>query len=585
MPARSARRAIGGAFVAGMFVAGLAAVRAERGVLASPESSASQVIGIGRRTTDRLSPSAELARLVDIALAVRTPTRSAAEFERAAATYRGVIDALAAVPAPVLSLDDQVDRSLLDAHVRTRLWEIDTIKLHEVDPVSYLALGRTSALFLRPGAIADAGIRVALDELKQLPAVLANGRANLKNPARTWTENAQYTCYYATLMLRDDVPRVEVDDPALKAQLGEAATAALAAVERYESWLADDLLPRSTRSPAWTPGEIEFYQFVHEQLDGYGVEEMIRLAAAEEESLTAQMTALARRIHPSGNLETVWAAMKEEAPPWEGVIPMAQRYVDLASDWLRADGAHVVTIPDYLDYGAALTPPMARRILSFGGASPGPTVAGRQSGFYVLTPLEDRLTAEEKASRIKSYNPYWTHVISYHEWLGHTVQIAAREANVTRAMRSGFRSIYFSQAWSFYLEKLFEDEGYYEDALPYMEALKTRMARLQMRMWRVQRILTKCRMAAGAMSFDEAVTAYVEKIGMEPTNAFIEVQRDSQSPSPPGREIIGELVILQLRDEYTRRMGRSYTLKRFNDTLLTYGDLPFKQIRRLMFGD
>ena len=32
-------------------------------------------------------------------------------------------------------------------------------------------------------------------------------------------------------------------------------------------------------------------------------------------------------------------------------------------------------------------------------------------------------------------------------------------------------------------------------------------------------------------------------------------------------------------------MGRSYTLKRFNDRLLTYGDLPFKQIRRLMFRD
>ena len=516
---------------------------------------------------------------------MRTPTRSAAEFAQAAIVYRGVIEGLAAVPAASLSLDDQVDRSLLEAHARTRLWEIDTIKLHEVDPVSYLALGRTNGLFLRPGAIAGAGVRLALDELKQLPAVLANGQTNLKNPARTWTENAQYTCYYARLLLTDYVPRAEVDDPALKAQLTAAAAAALTAVERYEAWLASDLLPRSTRSPAWTPQEIEFYQFVHEQLDGYGVDEMIRIAAVEEERLTAEMTALARRIRPSGDLETVWEAMKEEAPPWEGVVPMAQRYVEMASAWLHGDGADVVTVPDYLDYGAVLAPPMARRILSFGGASPGPTVAGRQSGFYILTPLEDRLSDEEKASRIKSYNPYWTHVISYHEWLGHTVQIAAREAHVTRPMRSGFRSIYFSQAWSFYLEKLFEDEGYYEDVLPYMEALKTRMARLQMRMWRVQRILTKCRMATGAMSFDAAVAAYVEKIGMEPTNAFIEVQRDSQSPSPPGREIIGELAILQLRDEYTRRMGRFYTLKRFNDTLITYGDLPFKQIRRLMFRD
>ncbi len=100
-----------------------------------------------------------------------------------------------------------------------------------------------------------------------------------------------------------------------------------------------------------------------------------------------------------------------------------------------------------------------------------------------------------------------------------------------------------------------------------MEALKTRMARLQMRMWRVQRILTKLRMAKGEMSFEEAVAAYVEKIGMEPTNAFIEVQRDSQNPSPPGREIIGEMVILEMRDEYQRRFGERCSLKNFHEAL------------------
>jgi uncharacterized protein (DUF885 family) len=72
---------------------------------------------------------------------------------------------------------------------------------------------------------------------------------------------------------------------------------------------------------------------------------------------------------------------------------------------------------------------------------------------------------------------------------------------------------------------------------------------------------------------------------MERTNAFIEVQRDSGSPSPPGREIIGEIAIIKLRDEYQRRMGKHYSLRQFHDTLLTYGDLPFAQIRRLMFRD
>ena len=311
---------------------------------------------------------------------------------------------------------------------------------------------------------------------------------------------------------------------------------------------------------------------------------MLRIASDEERVLTAEMRDLARQIHPSGDLRKAWEVMKDEAPPWEGVIPMAQRYVDMMSAWLKGPGAHIVTIPDYIDYGARESPPMARRILSFGGATGGPTVAGRQSGYYILTPLEDRLTPQEKASRIRAYNPYWTNVISYHEWLGHNVQIAARNQHLTRPMRRAYRSAYFSQSWSFYLERLMEEEGYYK-SLPYMEELKTKMARRQMRMWRVQRILTKLKMAKGEMTFDEAVQAYVDKMGMEQTNAFIEVQRDSQSPSSPGREIIGELEIIKLREEYRRRMGVHYSMKHFHDNLLTYGDLPFKQIRKLMFRD
>lgn len=522
--------------------------------------------------------------VIAAALSVKEGEPGTPAFVAAADNYRAVLEDAKRIDRTRLNLDDQVDHDLLIAHVRTRLFEMETLRLHEVSPASVFALGQTSQLFLRPGALPDSAVRQATAELRRLPAALARAKQTLKNPARTWTENALYQAYYARLLLRDSVPGAIADSKDVKAELVAAAGPALAAVDDFERWLKSDLLPRSTRSPAWKPQEIEFYQFVQEQLDEYGTEEMLRIASDEERVLTAEMRDLARQIHPSGDLRKAWEVMKDEAPPWEGVIPMAQRYVDMMSAWLKGPGAHIVTIPDYIDYGARESPPMARRILSFGGATGGPTVAGRQSGYYILTPLEDRLTPQEKASRIKAYNPYWTHVISYHEWLGHNVQIAARNQHVTRPMRRAYRSAYFSQSWSFYLERLMEEEGYYK-SLPYMEALKTKMARRQMRMWRVQRILTKLKMAKGEMTFDEAVQAYVDKMGMEPTNAFIEVQRDSQSPSSPGREIIGELEIIKLREEYKRRMGVHYSMKHFHDNLLTYGDLPFKQIRKLMFRD
>ncbi len=480
-----------------------------------------------------------------------------------------------------LDLDDQVDYDLLRAHARTRQWEQTTLKLWEVNAAGVIGLGSVSGLFLRDGALPEVNVRAAIADLRGLPETIRANRARLTTPARTWTENAQYQAYYARQMLEVEVAALDIPNAALRSELLTAARDAAEAVRAHERWLETDLLPRSTRPPTWTPEEIEVYQFVHEQLDEFGVDEMIRVAEAENRKLWAEMEALARRIHPSGDLRTVWEVMKDEAPPWEEVIPMSQRYVDMASAWLRGPGQHVVSIPSYLRYGARLSPPMARRTLSFGGATSGPTIDGQQSGFYILTPLEDRLTPAEKRSRLKSYNPYWTHVISYHEWLGHTVQIASARANVTRPMRRMFNSIYFSQAWSFYLEQLFEDEGYFA-TLPHMEQLKTMMARRQMRMWRVQRILTKLKMAKGDMTFDEAVDAYVQRIGMEPGNAFIEVQRDSQSPSPPGREIIGELMILRLRDELQSAQGPAFSLKAFHDDLISHGALPFRQIRRLM---
>lgn len=529
--------------------------------------------------------NATLAELIDEALAVTTPTRSAAELEAAVASYRSVLDRLEEIDFDELTRDEQVDGDLLERHLRTRLFEIEDARLHEVVPVRYFALHPVSDLFLRPCSGGEAAVEAAIEALAQQPAIFESARANLTRPARTWTENAIAQARYAEMMLGEMLPEACVDDPKQRAALLEAGDTALRSVRTFATWLHAELLPRSDRAPTWTPAQVEVYQFVHEGLEAWGVDTMLARATAEEAKLREEMLALAQRIHPSGDLHTVWELMKEEAPPWEEVEAMARWYVKHAAGWLQSpEGDHLVTIPDF-DYGVALTPPMARRILSFGGASYGPTVAGRLSGYYVLTPPESWLDESRHRARLKAYNPYWTHVISYHEWLGHTAQRAhALTSGTLTKMRRAYGGIYLSQAWSFYLEKLLEEEGYYE-TLPHLEALKTRMARRQMRMWRVQRILTKLRMAKGTMTFEEAVDAYVEHIGMERENALIEVQRDSQSPSPPGREIIGEWLIEQYRDEARRRMGQHFTQRRFHDRLLQWGDLPLPVVRRLMFDE
>ena len=488
------------------------------------------------------------------------------------------------------ALDNRIDARLLHAHLKTRVFEIEEAQIWRAVPVRYLQLGATDGLLLRPCSAGSAAVARAITELERLPKVLQNAKKNLLNPARTWTENAIYTTGYAEALLAR-----ELQDGCIQTKnrgaLLEAAKPALKAVREYRDFLRDDLLPRSNRSPTWKPEFIEHYHRVHEWLDlapPVKTEDILALTRDDERTTLEAMQALAKRIHPSGDLETVWSLMKEEAPPWDEVRPMAERYVAMAAQWLETEGSHIIGLPERFDYGTVISTPMARRILSFGGASYGPTLAGRISGYYVLTPIEEGLSEEDRLSRLRSYNPYWTHVISYHEWVGHNVQRAwaeeGRKFHPKNDVRDLYRSAYLSQAWSFYLEKLFEEHGYF-DTLPYMEALKTQMARLQMRMWRIQRILTKLEMARDNMSFEQAVEAYVTKIGMEPTNAFIEVQRDSQNPGSPGREILGERILEQMWEEYQVRMGEHARLRDFHESLLSYGTLPLPAIRALMFGD
>jgi len=527
-----------------------------------------------------------LEELASRAAKIRTPTFSAAEIAAAIKDWRALGAALALVDATKLGADDRIDLRLLREHAEIRLFELDELKLHQVVPFRYFALDETDGLLLRPCSAGGDAVSGAIAELEVLPTILGNAKKNLQRPARIWTENAIYTAWYAKKLLAEELPAACLGDASRREELLAAAKPALAAVEDFEDFLQNELLPRSDRSPAWKPEQIERYQLVQEELapEIGSVPAMLAIAEAEETQLLAEMHDLARRIHPSGDLRRVWELMKDEAPPWEEVRGMAQWYVGHTAAWLAGKGSHLLSIPDRFDYGVAITSPMGRRVLSFGGASYGPTISGRISGYYVLTPLEERLTPEEKTSRIRSYNPYWTHVISYHEWVGHNVQRAFAQQAPDRPVRHLVHSAYLSQAWSFYLEKLFEDEGYY-DTLPYLEALKTRMARRQMRMWRVQRILTKLRMAQGTMTFEQAVQAYIDKIGMEPTNAYIEVQRDSQTPASPGREILGERWILEMRAEYLRRFGGHGTMKGFHEDLLRQGELPLPTIEKILLGD
>ena len=189
-----------------------------------------------------------LTALIDATSEIRVTTKNKKEYSAAVRQYKDILSSARSIQYETLSLNDQVDYDLLISHVKTKIFEYETIKLYTLHPVSYFVLGRTNSLFTRPGAIADRGIREAIKELYRLPEILSNAKENLSNPARVWTQNAIYQAYYAGMLLNDSIPMARVDDPKLKRELIQAAKKASRSVKSFENRLEKDVEQVSSSS-------------------------------------------------------------------------------------------------------------------------------------------------------------------------------------------------------------------------------------------------------------------------------------------------------------------------------------------------
>src|SRR3989337_3493705 len=110
---------------------------------------------------------------------------------------------------------------------------------------------------------------------------------------------------------------------------------------------------------------------------------------------------------------------------------------------------------------------------------------------------------------------------------------------------------------------------------------RTKFVQIQDQVWRACRIIIDVDLHCGRMTFDEAVDVLVREAGMERPGALAEVKRYTYNPASQLSYLIGKHLIMQLKADVKRGMGRTYTAKFFHATYLYAGSLPMKHIRRL----
>jgi hypothetical protein len=205
---------------------------------------------------------------------------------------------------------------------------------------------------------------------------------------------------------------------------------------------------------------------------------------------------------------------------------------------------------------------------------PGPYEKGLPSTYYIAPPDPKWSKAEQEA-----YVPGKTVLLftSAHEvFPGHFVQFlhANRSDWIFGRLFVGYA---YAEGWAHYCEEMMFDAGL-EGATP-----EVHIGQLTEALLRNVRFLSSIGMHTGSMTMADSEKMFREKAFQDGGNARQQAARGTYDPAYLNYTL-GKLMIMQLREDWTKTRGGRTGWKAFHDQFLSYGGPPIPLVRAQMLG-
>ncbi|MFI9641900.1 DUF885 domain-containing protein [Micromonospora sp. NPDC051925] len=373
-------------------------------------------------------------------------------------------DALAEVDADSLDVEEQVDHGLLSALVDRELFESSEIRAYEWDPLRHNPGPLLHALLARPYAPVEERLTHLVGRLTAVPDALATARATLRDMPRIHAETAVGQFVGAAALIRDEVPLLLAQAPALDGAVGPAATAAIAALDEFVGWLRAGLAADTGAGRDPRLGRRRWEARLWHTLDTeLGAAEVQRRAWANLDRVTAEIRAAAvELVGGPADDETVRRALDllaAEHPDDLSIVDLASVSLDEASDFVRAhDLVSLVDDPCVIQE----MPEFARGVAVAYCDSPGPLETADLPTFYCIAPTPADWPAHRVESFYREYNDHMIRNLTVHEAMpGHFLQLAhARRYTGPTRVRALTQSGVFIEGWAVYAEELMAGLGF-----------------------------------------------------------------------------------------------------------------------------
>jgi uncharacterized protein (DUF885 family) len=497
---------------------------------------------------------------------------------------------LAKIDRSKLNPNQQIDASLVENWLLAQLLELEDIRMWQRNPDAYSSgiSGSAFVIMSRNYASQDERLRSLVARERQMPAVFAAARANLKNPPKVYTEVAIEQLPGISSFFESDVPAAfkDVKDKALLAEFHASNARVLAELKSYGEFLQRDMLPKSNGD--FRIGAANYARKLqYEEMVDIPLDKLLAIGKADLLRNQREFTRVAKLIDPAKTPEQILEDAEQDHPSADGLLQALRDTLEGERRFILEK--KLLTIPSPVLPIVEETPPFMRALTSASMDTPGPWEKVAKEAYFNVTLPEKDWPAARTKSWLEGFNRGTITSTSIHEaYPGHYVQYLVLQVAPLSKTRRILISGSGEEGWAHYTEQMMLDEGYGRTVGVAEEKdiafLKLRLGQLQDALLRDARFVVGIEMHTGKMTFDEGVRFFENEGRQTHEVSYRETKRGTSDPTYLVYTV-GKLEILKLREDYKRKMGARFSMQEFHDRFLQQGAPPVKIARRALLGD
>jgi Bacterial protein of unknown function (DUF885) len=470
-----------------------------------------------------------------------------------------------ALPDSAFVGDDWLDRRGFLALLRTELFANATREDWRIDPQRHVDVAADSVLML---AVKNterlSKVRPAIESrLAEVPRFLEEGAAGLRNPVPLWCKLAVESCRGAVEFLDQLGPELARLSPT-PAKTEGLVSAAGGAFRRYAQ-----AIERKTPGSAdgYAIGRESFEMLIRERTGlPYSLPEVRALGGELVARFSAELEREARKF----GRKKAAQILEEAATRWTPQAPSlrdeyARLTVEMRDRFQRADA---VAFPENERCRVLLVPKFLQHHFPTAAYHPPGPFDPDQTGIHWVNDLSlIAATPAQRAAEIRQH--FGCELTVAHEaYPGHHLQFVRQNRHPSKLRRLFGHAIYY-EGWTLWVEKMSIELG----LVDFPEA---RLTQLNDALWRAYRIGIDVDLHDRALTFAGACRRLQDGVGFTPARARADVNWYTASPTIPMSYLLGRLEVERL---HARLVGtEGWTLRQFNDWILSQGSLPWSWI-------